>query len=359
MKPLVIEEVSFINFKNYTDVRFHFGNRFNLISGLNGTGKTNLLDGIYYLCVGKSYFTPHDQKIVRSGESFFRLEGDVRKGDERHKVIVKVRPGILKELSLDGEVMERISSHLGKLPVVFSAPRDIDLIYGSGIFRRRYLDHLLCQVDQTYLQALVSYNHLLQMRNAALKKEFRDLKRMINTYDEQMSPLATLIFEKRKWLAELIEPMLQQTYLTLSENREDVNISYESKLNENPYHVLADRNWETDKSTMRTNAGIHRDDYHLHIRKASAKEFGSQGQIKSLIFALHLSKYHVLREQSGYNPILILDDIFDKLDERRLHRLMEILSTPNYGQILLSDTNRRRVGDFLSGDHLNEIEMVF
>src|SRR4030095_5516211 len=258
MKPLVIEEVSFLNFKNYSDARFRFGNKFNLIFGLNGTGKTNLLDGVYYLCVGKSYFTPHDQKIVRYNESFFRLEGDVMKDDTRHKVVIKVKPGFLKELSLDGATMDRISHHLGFLPVVFSAPRDIDLIYGSGISRRRYIDHLLCQIDQSYLQALVSYNHLLQMRNAVLKQSPQDMRRLIATYDDQMSPLAKIILEKRKWLANLIEPLLHSTYRTLSENRENVNFIYDSGLKTYPYEVLADMHWESDKNTMRTNAGIHK-----------------------------------------------------------------------------------------------------
>ncbi|HZV71508.1 MAG TPA: DNA replication and repair protein RecF [Saprospiraceae bacterium] len=359
MKPMLIREVSFINFKNYAEAQFQFGPKFNLIHGLNGTGKTNLLDGIYYLCVGKSYFNPHDQKIVRYNESFFRLEGDVVRDDAMHKVVIKVKPGILKELSVDGAALERISAHLGFMPVVFSAPRDVDLIYGSGISRRRYIDHLLCQVDQAYLQALVAYNHLLHMRNAALKAAFKDLKRMISTYDEQMSPYATVIFEKRKWLASLMEPLLQQIYLTLADNRENVSFSYESGLKNYPFDILADMNWEADKNTMRTNAGIHKDDYHLRIKNMPAKEYGSQGQIKSLIFALHLSKYNVLSNEIGTKPILILDDVFDKLDENRLARLMEILTLPNYGQIFLSHTTGKRVSDFISNDQLKEIAMTF
>ncbi len=359
MKPLAIEEVSFINFKNYSDSKFQLGDKFNLAYGLNGTGKTNLLDGIYYLCVGKSYFTPHDQKVVRYNESFFRLGGNVLKDEGKHKVVIKVKPGVSKELSLDGIVMERISGYLGFLPVVFSAPRDIDLIYGSGISRRRYIDHLLCQVDPVYLKALVSYNHLLQMRNAALKGEFADLKLMIHTYDDQMTPLAAIIFEKRKWLASFIEPLLKQSYQNLSEGREGVSMTYESGLNEYPYDVLVDMHWESDKNTKRSNAGIHKDDFLLQIKNMPAREYGSQGQIKSLIFALHLSKYKVLSIESGFKPILILDDVFDKLDERRLIRLMELLATEEYGQILLSDTNRKRVGDFIPNGNLNEIEMTF
>ncbi len=357
MKPMLIREVSFTNFKNYSEVQFRFGPKFNLIHGLNGTGKTNLLDGLYYLCVGKSYFNPHDQKIVRYNESFFRLEGDVAKDNSMHKVIIKVKPGILKELSVDGVILERISEHLGFMPVVFSAPKDIDLIYGSGISRRRYIDHLLCQIDQAYLLALVSYNHLLQMRNAALKAGFKDLRRMITTYDEQMTSHANLIFEKRKWLSARIEDILLQTYLTLSDNRENVRLSYSSRISEYPFEVLADMNWEADKNTMRTNAGIHKDDYLLGIKNMPAKEYGSQGQIKSLIFALHLSKYRILREEIGTTPMLILDDVFDKLDENRLARLMEILTLPEYGQIFLSHTTGKRVSDFISTDQLHEIPM--
>ncbi|MGB4848024.1 MAG: DNA replication and repair protein RecF [Saprospiraceae bacterium] len=357
MKPMLIREVSFTNFKNYSDVQFRFGPKFNLIHGLNGTGKTNLLDGIYYLCVGKSYFNPHDQKIVRYNESFFRLEGDVIKDNSNHKVIIKVKPGMIKELSVDGVILERISSHLGFMPVVFSAPKDIDLIYGSSISRRRYIDHLLCQIDQAYLLALVSYNHLLQIRNAALKAGFKDLRRMISTYDEQMTPLANLIFEKRKWLSTLIEPILLQTYLTLSDHRENVSLGYDSRIREYPFDLLADMNWEADKNTMRTNAGIHKDDYQLEIKNMSAKEYGSQGQIKSLIFALHLSKYQVLSKEIGTTPILILDDVFDKLDENRLARLMEILTLQEYGQIYLSHTTGKRVSNYISPDQLNEIPM--
>src|SRR6187431_3070507 len=150
MKSLAIQEVVLTNFKNYTEARFGLGQKFNLITGLNGVGKTNLLDAIYYLCVGKSYFTPYDQRVVRQDESFFRLEADILKDDSTHKAIIKVKPGSMKELLMDGILVNRISEHLGFVPVVFSAPRDIDLVLGSSQYRRRYFDHLLCQIDPSY-----------------------------------------------------------------------------------------------------------------------------------------------------------------------------------------------------------------
>lgn len=357
MKSLAFQEVVLTNFKNYAEARFSFGDKFNLISGLNGIGKTNLLDAIYYLSVGKSYFTPYDQRVVRQDELFFRLEGNLLKDALEHKIIMKVKPGILKELVLDNVAIPRISEHLGYIPVVFSAPRDIDLVYGSSQSRRRYIDHLLCQVDQDYLKALVTYNHLLDMRSAALKKGFPDLRRIITTYDEQMAPLAALIFEKRKWVVEIFMPLLKETYLTLSEKREGIDLIYESGLFEYPYDVLADMHWEADRNTGRSNAGIHKDDYKLSIKEMPAREFGSQGQVKSLIFALHLSKYSILRDQSGFKPILILDDIFDKLDERRLQRLMEILMADDFGQVFISDTSSRRVSEVLPTLQLHHIEM--
>lgn len=357
MKPLAIQEVVLTHFKNYAEAGFRLGDRFNLISGLNGVGKTNLLDAIYYLSVAKSYFTPFDQRVVKQSESFFRLEGNLFRDPGNHKIVMKVRPGSLKEVVLDGIPLNRISDHLGFIPVVFSAPGDTDLVFGSSQYRRRYIDHLLCQVDPGYLQALATYNHLLTLRNAALKQGFNDLKRVITTYDEQMGPLATLIFEKRKWLIESFTSLFYESYRTLSENKEEVTVSYTSKLSKYPYEILADQNWESDKSTMRTNAGIHKDDYEFTIKSISAREFGSQGQIKSLIFALHLSKYSVLSEQTGYKPILILDDIFDKLDERRLHRLMDILSSTEFGQIFISDTSGSRAGEYLHSDLLTHIKM--
>ncbi len=359
MKPLSIEEITLTNFKNYANASFRLGDHFNLIYGLNGTGKTNLLDGIYYLAVGKSYFSPFDQKVVKYGESYFRLEGKVGKNSSRHEIVVKVKPGALKEISIDGSSLDKISDHLGFTPLVISAPKDIDLVLGHGQSRRRYIDHLLCQIDTGYLKALLMYNQLLQMRTAALRQDFKDLKRMVETFDQQMAPHVKLIFEKRIWLRNTILPLIRWNYQILSDDRENVGLEYESKLHRYPYEVLADMNWEADKNTQRSNAGIHKDDFDLSIKDMPAKEYGSQGQIKSLIFALHLSKFSILSNECGFKPLLILDDIFDKLDEQRLTRLMEILVQPEFGQILLSDTNRKRVGDFIAPDLLNEIKMSY
>ena len=357
MKSLVIRKLALTNFKNYIEGTYLFGNKFNTISGLNGIGKTNLLDALYYLCVGKSYFTPHDQKVVRKEEHFFRLESEIQKGGEEHKLIIKVKPGSVKEIVLDHVVVPRISEHLGFLPVVFSAPKDIDLVFGSSTSRRRYIDHLLCQVDKDYLKSLSVYNHLLEMRNAALKQGFPDLAGVISTYDDQIAPHAAYIFEKRKWVTAQFAPLLRQTYRTLAEDREDIDVHYESALQQYPYAVLVDQAWEADKNTGRSTTGIHRDDFQLSIKKMSAKDHGSQGQIKSLIFALHLTKYKTLLQETGVQPILILDDIFDKLDDRRLHRLIEILSQDDYGQIFISDTSSSRVNSLLPATLVHSIEM--
>ncbi len=358
MKPLTFRQVTFTNFKNYANAHFEMGDRFNLVHGLNGTGKTNLLDGLYYLCVGKSYFTSQDAKVVRSGETFFRIEGDLIRDTSHHTITIKVRPGQTKDILLDEVPRERISDHLGFIPVVISAPKDVELVTGHSVARRKYIDHLLCQVDPDYLKALMTYNHLLHLRNAALKQNFPDLKRMIDTYDEQMNPYASYIFSRRRWMTGEIEKQIRETYKILSEEREDVTIEYESQLGEKEYLLLADMNWEQDKNTQRSNTGIHKDDFNLNIKNMPAKEFGSQGQIKSLIFSLHLSKYNLLNEKCGYRPLLILDDIFDKLDERRLGRLMELLIQPAYGQILVSDTSRNRVGTFVPSNLLHEIQIT-
>ena len=357
-KPLAILTIALVNFKNYAEATFSFGERFNLLSGLNGVGKTNLLDAVYYLCVGKSYFTPYDHRVVSHDASFFRLEGDFLKGDSPHKVVVKVKPGTQKDLLLDNIAVPRISDHLGFLPVVFSAPRDIDLVIGASQYRRRYIDHLLCQVNFSYLQSLIQYNHLLAMRNAALKEGYADLYRMVQTYDQQMAPLAKQIYETRKLLTNDFSISIPDVYHTLSEQRENIHIEYESKLSEQPYEVLADLNWEADKNTGRTNAGIHKDDFKFFINDYPAREFGSQGQIKSFIFTLHLTKYRILSQQTGFKPILILDDVFDKLDEHRLHRLMDILSTSDFGQVFISDTAANRVGAYLSNGMIKHIELM-
>ncbi len=222
MKQLAFDHVSLTHFKNYSDSQFSFGPKFNLVSGLNGMGKTNLLDGIYYLATGKSYFTPYDQRVVLQGETFFRLTGSVLRDEKRHVIVIKVKPGDTKDILVDNVAVNRISEHVGYIPLVFSAPRDIELITGSSQSRRRYIDHLLCQLDARYLQSLVTYNSLLQQRNAALKNDYTDLRRMVQTYDEQLLPLATYIYEKRQWLQAVLNPKLQDMYARLPEDREAV-----------------------------------------------------------------------------------------------------------------------------------------
>lgn len=355
MKQLAFEHVSLTHFKNYSDSQFSFGPKFNLVSGLNGMGKTNLLDAIYYLATGKSYFTPYDHRVVLQGETFFRLTGSVLRDQKRHAIIIKVKPGDSKDILVDNTAVSRISEHVGFIPLVFSAPRDIELITGSSQSRRRYIDHLLCQLDPQYLQSLVTYNGLLQQRNASLKNNYPDVRRMVQTYDEQLLPLATYIFEKRQWLQSVMTPKLQEMYVLLSENREAVDCQYDSQLMRYAYDVLADRHWEMDAGTQRTNAGIHKDDFNLFIKSMPAKEFGSQGQIKSLIFALHLAKHAILREHTQFTPIMVLDDIFDKLDERRLARLLGILEGDGYGQVFISDTDKDRLSRNLQGEMINEI----
>lgn len=357
MKPLSIKEITLTNFKNYSHSTFHLGERFNLAFGLNGTGKTNLLDSIYYLAVGKSYFTPQDQKVVRYGEHFFRLEGKVDRADDRHSIVMKVIPGVSKELSVDESVLGKVSDHLGFVPVVISAPKDIDLVVGSSQSRRKYIDHLLCQVDRQYLASLVTYNHLLQMRTSALKQDYHDIKRIVQTFDSQIAPHAGYIFKRRDLLQNEIAPLMIMYYNMLSGQRENVSLVYESQLKDRSYEVLADMHWDADKNLRRSNAGIHKDDIVLSVKGMPAKDYASQGQIKSLIFALHLSKFELLSRFCGYKPVLIFDDIFDKLDENRLARLMEILMNENFGQIFLSDTNRHCVASFVSPSELREIFM--
>jgi DNA replication and repair protein RecF len=347
MKPLVVGELTLTHFKNYASAVFSFGPGFNVIAGLNGMGKTNLLDAVYYLCTGKSHFSSFDQKVVQWNAPFFRLEGQVKRGDKVHKAVIKVKPGSIKELSIDGAIVPRISQHIGFFPVVVSAPGDIELITGGSVVRRRYFDHLLCQVDPDYLRALMTYNQVLQQRNAALRQRYDDISRITASYDQQITGPATLIFEKRKWLASQIEGLVAETYAILAERREPVAIHYTSELFEYPYEVLADRNREADINQMRTLSGIHRDDFDLLVKEKPARDFGSQGQIKSLIFALHLAKHRLLAQQTGFTPLLILDDIFDKLDERRLQQLMTMLRSEAFGQVFISDTDSQRVTAYL------------
>lgn len=348
---MYIKNIELANFNNYETTRVVFHNEVNALTGMNGMGKTNMLDAVYYLCIGKSYFSSGDKYVVRKGETFFRCKGEFDVKDEKEIVEIKVTPGKTKEIVLSGKKRERLSDHIGKFPCVIIAPIDIQLMLEGSEERRKFLDNTVMQFDRSYVDAVLAYNRLLKQRNATLKgfaeKHFYD-QRLIDSISVGMYKPAKMIFEMRQSLIEELSPIFDNYYKIISGDSESCNIGYSSKLKENTLEKLFAKNSDRDKYLCRTSQGIHKDDITLTMNGESLKNFASQGQLKSVILALKLAQYEILSTKNDNLPILILDDIFDKLDRNRVEHLLSIVAQDSIGQVFISDTNEDRVPELLN-----------
>lgn len=343
---LFLEKLILTEFKNYHFQSIDCQARLNCFVGRNGMGKTNLLDAIYYLCMGKSYFSVADPHIPHHDADFFRLEGRFSLHDQTEKIVAKVAPGRMKTIERNDVPYAKNAEHVGLLPVVFAAPDDTQLIVEGGENRRRFLDNTLAQIDAQYLQHLLTYNQVLKQRNAALKQmaETRSYNPdLLAVYDRQLTDPAHYIYQQRKKFVESFAPGLQQAHAVISGSRETVTCEYRSALSEYTMPELLKINADKDRFTARTSAGIHRDDLELSINDRAPRKFASQGQLKSFLLALKLAQHDVLKTEKNRAPILLLDDIFDKLDSERVTHLLRLLLESNYGQIFISDTHPERV----------------
>lgn len=314
-------------------------------------GKTNILEAIYYICLGKGYFTAQDKFAVQHEENIFRIESVIGwETGEMDTVVIKYSLGGKKELDYNGTSLERLSEHLGKLPCVIFAPEDIKLLLDTSEARRNFLNQTLVQIDKEYLQAIHIYNKLLKSRNVYLKQQsflrsFNDL--YLESLQEQMKAPAQTIFHKRKSLVDLLNTFFTESYAQISGERENCTIHYESQLVQNDITDLWTSSLANDKSAGRTTCGIHKDDLVLLMDGKPIKNFGSQGQLKSFILALKLAQYRVLEKNNTGKPIILLDDIFDKLDGERVNHLLHLLSSQSMGQVFITDTDENRIPGIL------------
>jgi DNA replication and repair protein RecF len=313
--------------------------------GLNGMGKTNLLDAIHYMCMTKSNFVNSDRDVVRHGESFLRLEGHFL-NKKKEKIVAKVIPGTSKIFEKNDIPYHKLSEHIGLLPLVVVAPDDTALAREGSEERRRFIDNTLSQGDQTYLKNLIFYNRVLKQRNSLLKegasKGYLNVD-LLKTYNQQLFEPAAFIFEKRKALLEILTPIFNEFYQKISGQQEKVSCVYSSQLLKDSLENLLLANYEKDRILQRTTCGIHKDNLIFKINNREVKKFASQGQLKSYVLALKLTQYELLRQFKGFSPILLLDDLFDKLDAQRVQHLIELLMSDNFGQIFISDTDKDRV----------------
>lgn len=349
---LHLSRIKLAHFKNYASGELHFAERLNVIVGQNGMGKTNLLDAIYYLCMGKSYFPVTDQYIVQHEGTFFRLEGDfVRAVGKKDRMVIKVEPRKRKELEINKKPYDKVADHVGVFPVVIVVPDDTLLIKEGSEERRRFLDNTLSQLDARYLSALMLYNKVLKQRNALLKQARGHAmpESLLAVYDQQLAAPAQYIFEQRQLFVEQFTAPFQAAHQAICAGQEAVSLQYKSPLHKAALPELLRDSRDKDMALERTTQGIHRDDLVFDLEDHPLRRLGSQGQLKSFVLALKLAQYRFLQTHKQVQPILLLDDIFDKLDPQRVTQLMDYIMAADFGQVFLSDTDQHRIDRILQG----------
>ena len=345
-RMLQLSKIILTHFKNYDVTAFSFTEKVIGICGLNGVGKTNLLDAIYYCCFTKSYFAGTDLLNIGFDKDGFRLEAYFTKNELPQKVVCIHRGSSKKEFFLNDAGYEKFSKHIGLLPAVMIAPDDIEIITGGSEGRRKYLDTILSQLDAEYLQKLMIYNKVLLQRNSLLKgfaEQGQIDEPLLQVLDMQLTEPGNYIFEKRKLFSAELVPLVQDFYQQLAANTEEVKFTYYSKLYEETLAQLLLKNRHKDKILQRTNAGIHKDDLSFYLNGQVFKNIASQGQRKSLLFALKLAEYQLIKKYKGFAPILLLDDVFEKLDDVRMQHLLHWVCNENSGQVFITDTHKDRL----------------
>lgn len=347
LQPMLsLKSISITQFKNYSKQDFAFEQNIVAITGTNGKGKTNLLDAIHYLCFTKSYFTATDSSNVQHGESGFRIEGIMKESLEEINTTIIVRENGKKEITCNGTAYEKFSQHIGKYPCVVIAPDDIELISAGSELRRKFLDTLFSQLDADYLQQLIIYNKVLLQRNSYLKQAAQTQSRnneLLDVLDQQLISAGNIIYKKRSTFLPAFQLAVTGFYTHIAGKKEDVTIQYQSQLSIHSFEQLLLQTRERDYLMQRTTSGIHKDDLLFQLNNEAFKQTASQGQRKSLLFSLKLAEAETLKKNKGFAPILLLDDIFEKLDEQRMHNLLHYVCTQHGGQVFLTDTHRHRI----------------
>ena len=347
---MYLQKLSLINFKNIETQSFDFQEKINCFVGNNGVGKTNVLDAIYYLSFAKSYFNSVALQNIRHGEGFFMVEGDYFLNDRNEKIVCSLKRGQKKVLKRNGKSYEKFSEHIGQLPLVIISPADRDLVTEGSDTRRKFMDGVISQQNKSYLKDLISYNKVLSQRNALLKyfaanRTFDALN--LSVYDEQLSEYGERIYTVRKLFLEEFIPIFNEKYQIISGDKEIVDLKYKSQLQDFSMMALLKKSLDKDKIIQYTTSGIHKDDLSFEIGAYSIKKFGSQGQQKSYLIALKLAQFEFIKQQSKVTPILLLDDIFDKLDESRVSQIIDLVSKDAFGQIFITDTHAERTENIL------------
>lgn len=355
-----LQQLSLVQFRNYIQKQFVFKDRIVGIVGPNGTGKTNVLDAIYYLSFTKSYFNRPDAQNVHHAHAGMRVEGIYDIHDTLTPITCILRETLKKEFYFDQEPYAKLSQHIGKIPCVMIAPDDVQIITGSSEERRKLMDSLLSQMNPIYLKHLIQYNKILVQRNSLLKNAsdtgHLDLI-LLETINEQLIENGQIIFEYRDALIKIYLPQILSLYQHLAGQKDEIQIQYQTQLHQDSFQNLLKQSLSKDQVLQRTSVGIHKDDLIITIQGQAFKQEASQGQRKSLLFAIRLAEWKLIKENKGFSPILLMDDIFEKLDEQRMIQLLDWVSHSTDGQVFITDTHKERVANLL-GKHLDSFQLI-
>jgi len=350
---MILKDLQLVNFKNYTENTFMFSPKVNCIVGLNGIGKTNLLDAIHYLSMTKGYFNNADQLSIRHGEEFFAIHGNFMLDDVEGttKLSCIQQRDKRKIFRMNQKEYERLSEHIGNFPSVMISPYDTDYINGLSDVRRRYFDSAISQFDKVYLDNLIQYNKVLAQRNALLKI-FWDRQSIneqeISVWNERMTTFGNSIFQTRKQFLEDFLPVFNRLFAIISPH-EKIAIEYKSQLHDNSLENLLAEAKQKDYYSQHSSAGIHKDDFVFTMNSYPIKKFCSQGQQKSFLIVLKLAQFEYIRQLKKLKPLLLLDDVFDKLDAKRVNQLIELVTSNDYGQVFITDTHKERMLELFEG----------
>ena len=353
---MYLKSLQLFQFKNHTNNHFKFSNKVICFTGDNGTGKTNILDAIHYLCKTKSYFNHIDAQNIEFSKDYFMLKGFFLKNERDTEVQCNVKAGEGKTIKNNQKRYKRFSDHIGKFPVVIISPTDTNLIIEGSEIRRKYLDNTISQCNVSYLQTLINYNKILKQRNSLLK-QFNEKKYFdefsLNIYNEKLVEYGNTIYKERISFIKQLNPVFQKYYEFISESREEVELIYKSQLIDNDFSLLLKESLEKDRFSNFTQCGIHKDDMLFKMNNYSIKKIGSQGQQKSFLVALKLAQFEFLKENISFKPILLLDDIFDKLDKKRVLKLISFVNQNLFGQVFITDTQQDRCEEILSSANIS------
>lgn len=348
---MYIQELSVVNFKNFEHAEFQFSDSLNCFIGNNGAGKTNLMDAIYYLSFCKSFLNSVDAQNIRFDQEFFMIQGKYSRLESEETVYCGLKRNQKKIFKRNQKDYKKLSEHIGLIPLIIVTPSDTNLITGGSEERRRFVDSVISQYDAVYLENLIRYNRALLQRNNLLKQfagrgTFQ--AESLEVWNDQLVKYGLQIHEVRKTFIEKLQPIFQNYYELISRGKERVGLKLQSDLIENDFAELLEQNVGKDRMLQYTTCGIHKDDFEFELAGNQIRKFGSQGQKKTYLVAIKLAQFDFMKEISGLTPILLLDDIFDKLDKNRVEQIVKLVADDHFGQIFITDTNREHLDQMIA-----------